>query len=99
MIEFNIIDHLKDLLPNQEDVKNHNYQPESYLHAIEVINLIEATLPEKETKSTDESQQPKVELQNKKKEMLVDVNNKFLNMLAEKVIPRIFIVYENNIQP
>ena len=75
VLDFSILDNLKELLPQLEDIKNHTFSSESFPHAIETVNFLDSLLPEREETLADESQLPRLQLTLNKKEMLQSPNS------------------------
>lgn len=99
-VDFDLFKVIENFLPSQEDMKKPNFSSDQYPFLSEAITVLETILPDREIDEStlSEVEKPKVMIEKYKRDYLKSLpseNGKIL-YIAEKLLPKIFLVYDNN---
>lgn len=98
ILDFNIYQLVEKFLPSQDDIKTMHFSADQFPFILETITLMDSLLPEREEQPQNETDKVRISLENEKRSIYLSGHEQHkIAYLAEKLLPRIFNVYENNI--
>lgn len=88
---------IEKFVPSVADIKNLHLSTDKFPFVQDTLNLLDSLLPEREDALKAEHEKPRLKLELDKKKFFLESEHSRILFIAEKILPRIFSVYENNI--
>lgn len=96
LVDNNILRILSGFLPSHEDHQHTHFSSEQYPFVLETISLLDSIFPEREESLKSDAEKIRVPVETEKRSLFSNNDNR-VAFVAEKVLPKILEVYENNI--